>query len=65
MLMRFSILYILQGTYVEGSFGKALPLIVFGGLSVIAGLLALILPETSGRVLPETIDDAVNFGKFV
>ena len=58
-------IYILQNTYVDGSFGKALPLIVFGGLSVIAGLLSLILPETSGKLLPETIDDAVNFGKFV
>lgn len=47
----------------SGSFGKALPLIVFGGLSVLAGLLSLILPETNGRILPETIQDAINFGK--
>ncbi|XP_045197588.2 organic cation transporter protein-like isoform X2 [Mercenaria mercenaria] len=50
------------GRFVDGSFGKALPLIVFGGLSVTAGLLSLFLPETNGRVLPETLEDAVNFG---
>lgn len=47
---------------VGGSFGQALPQIVFGILSVIAGLLALYLPETLNRDLPETIEQAVNFG---
>lgn len=51
------------GEIVEGSFGKALPLIIFGGLSVLAGLLSLILPETNGTVLPETIEDADKFGR--
>ncbi|XP_052811636.1 organic cation transporter protein-like [Mya arenaria] len=51
------------GTFVEGDFGKALPLIIFGGLSVVAGFLSLFLPETNGQVLPETIEDAVNFGR--
>ncbi|WAR08263.1 ORCT-like protein [Mya arenaria] len=46
------------GTFVDGDFGKALPLIIFGGLSVVAGLLSLFLPETNGQVLPETIEDA-------
>ena len=51
-----------QGKLVEGDFGTALPLIIFGGLSVVAGLLSLILPETKGKVLPETIADAEQFG---
>ncbi|WAR09240.1 LOW QUALITY PROTEIN: ORCT-like protein, partial [Mya arenaria] len=49
---------------VHGDFGRALPLVVFGGASVAAGLLALFLPETLNRLLPETIEDAENFGKY-
>ena len=40
-----------------GKFGKGLPLLVFGSLSVVAGLLALILPETLGKDLTETIQE--------
>ena len=54
-----------QGKLIEGDFGTALPLIIFGGLSVIAGVLALFLPETKGKILPETIEDAEQFGKYV
>ena len=58
-----SIVFFFQGKLVEGDFGTALPLIIFGGLSVIAGLLSLILPETKGKILPETIADAQQFGR--
>nr|KAG5711190.1 hypothetical protein BaRGS_004834 [Batillaria attramentaria] len=51
------------GLYIEGSFGRALPLIVFGGLAVTAGLLSLMLPETLHRKLPDTLEEAANFGK--
>ncbi|XP_060594048.1 organic cation transporter protein-like isoform X2 [Ruditapes philippinarum] len=47
---------------VGGSFGKALPQVVFGTLSIIAGLLALYLPETLKRSLPETIEQGIKFG---
>ncbi|XP_053398280.1 organic cation transporter protein-like [Mercenaria mercenaria] len=49
--------------YIHGRFGKVLPPIVLGSLSVLAGLLSLVLPETNGRILPETVLDAVKFGK--
>lgn len=61
--LSISLIPYLQGTVVKGDFGTALPLIIFGGLSVVAGVLSLFLPETMGRILPETIDDAENFGK--
>ena len=48
----------------EGDFGTALPLIIFGGLAVVAGVLSLFLPETKGTVLPETIADAEQFGRY-
>ncbi|KAI8500763.1 hypothetical protein Bbelb_215810 [Branchiostoma belcheri] len=40
-----------------------MPYVIFGGASIAAGLLALLLPETVGRKLPETIEEAENIGK--
>ncbi|KAH9492215.1 hypothetical protein Btru_029235 [Bulinus truncatus] len=34
-----------------------LPLIVFGSLSIVAGALALMLPETNGQTLPQTLNE--------
>ncbi|GFN79336.1 solute carrier family 22 member 13 [Plakobranchus ocellatus] len=51
------------GEVISGRWGVAVPLLIFGGLSVAAGLLILFLPETSNRVLPDTVEDAKNFGK--
>ncbi|XP_078704011.1 organic cation transporter protein-like [Branchiostoma floridae x Branchiostoma belcheri] len=42
---------------------KPLPYIVFGGLSVIGGVLCLMLPETLGTPLPQTLEEAENYGK--
>ncbi|RUS86172.1 hypothetical protein EGW08_006066 [Elysia chlorotica] len=48
---------------IGNDWGTALPLLIFGGLSVAAGVLVLFLPETSNKVLPDTVEDAKNFGR--
>uniref|UniRef100_A0A3B3T283 Solute carrier family 22 member 3 n=1 Tax=Paramormyrops kingsleyae TaxID=1676925 RepID=A0A3B3T283_9TELE len=45
------LLYRLSGIWLE------LPLVIFGVVSFIAGILVLMLPETRGLPLPQTIDD--------
>ncbi|XP_072021441.1 organic cation transporter protein-like [Amphiura filiformis] len=46
-----------------GDYWEPLPYVVFGTLAVAAGLTALLLPETKGRPLPETLEDGEYFGK--
>ena len=40
---------------------KPLPLIIYGILAFIGGMLTLLLPETLNKELPETIDDGEKF----
>ncbi|XP_041463350.1 organic cation transporter protein-like isoform X1 [Lytechinus variegatus] len=41
---------------------KPLPVLVFGVLSIAAGVLVLLLPETRGEQLPETLEEGELFG---
>lgn len=41
-----------------------LPLVLFGAMATIAGLLALLFPETLNIKLPDTIEEAENIGKL-
>ncbi|KMQ89276.1 solute carrier family 22 member 21-like protein [Lasius niger] len=41
----------------------SLPFILFGSMGIIAGILSLILPETLGTKLPDTIWEAENIGR--
>ncbi|KAK7491564.1 hypothetical protein BaRGS_00017203, partial [Batillaria attramentaria] len=49
-------------TYVSGVWGPALPQVVFGIAGVTTAGMVLVLPETRGRHLPETVRDAEMFG---
>jgi len=42
---------------------RPLPLIAYGAFAISAGLLSLMLPETLGKQLPETIAESSNLGK--
>lgn len=46
-----------------GVYGKAIPFVVIGSASIIAGIFASFLPETLNENLPQTISDAEEFGK--
>ncbi|XP_050069262.1 organic cation transporter protein-like [Anopheles maculipalpis] len=46
-----------------GDYWQPLPLLIFGALAFVGGVLSLLLPETHNQKLPETIADGENFGK--
>ena len=49
-----------------GDLYKPLPFIVLGGSALLGGIIALInLPETLGKKLPETMEEALNLNKKV
>ncbi|KAJ6645244.1 Solute carrier family 22 member 8, partial [Pseudolycoriella hygida] len=45
------------------SFYKPLPLLLFGSVSFFGGILALLLPETLGEKLPDTVEEAERLGE--
>ena len=46
-------------------YGMWIPLIIFGMNALLSGFLILLLPDTLGRELPESIKDALKLGKDV
>ncbi|CAL1544735.1 unnamed protein product, partial [Lymnaea stagnalis] len=52
-----------QGASLNPTLGRSVPLLISGCLSLMAGLLACLLPETLNRKLPETLSDAKKFTK--
>lgn len=42
---------------------EPLPLAIYGSMALISALLVLVLPETLGESLPDTVEDTCNLGK--
>jgi OCT family organic cation transporter-like MFS transporter 4/5 len=40
-----------------------LPIVIFGAASIVAGLVCLLLPESTGMELPQTLEEGEDFGK--
>lgn len=49
--------------HLSETYGHALPLTVFGILSLIGGITILLLPETLNTHLPQTVEESEKFGK--
>ena len=47
----------------QNDINRELPLVVFGAIALAAGMLALILPETRGIHLMQTVEEAAVFVK--
>lgn len=45
------------------SLNPKIPAIIFGAVSVLSGLWVVMLPETNGQPMPESLEDGENFGK--
>ncbi len=54
-----------QGAHIYSAAPKFVTFLVFGILSVIAGCLTLLLPETLNRDLPDTVREAEHLGEDV
>lgn len=44
-------------------YGDSIPLLVIGVSSILSGLFTVLLPETAGTPLPETLQQAIDIGK--
>ncbi|XP_046326794.2 organic cation transporter protein-like isoform X2 [Haliotis rufescens] len=48
--------------HISGRYSQILPMLIFGSMTTLAGLLCLLLPETFNKRLPETIQEAEKLG---
>ena len=62
-LNRFPHLYSQVLLIFQATINTALPLLVLGTVGIIGGVLALFLPETMDKELPQTLADGESFGQ--
>ena len=55
---------LLQGQYVPEEYSIIVPAIIFSSTVIISGLLSIALPETVGRDLPETVEEANEVSRY-
>ncbi|XP_074662115.1 organic cation transporter protein-like [Tubulanus polymorphus] len=51
------------GSTLSGKYAPVVPLVTFGTLAYLAGLFSLLLPETTARNLPQTIEDCLQISE--
>lgn len=50
--------------FLQAQIWEPLPLVSFATMSILAGLLTLLFPETLHKKLPDTVQEAENIGKI-
>ena len=44
-----------------GEINSVIPIVIFASMAIMAGFLSLLLPETHGKVLPNTVEECKHF----
>ena len=44
--------------HLQAAVNEAIPRVILGGLTLFAGLIVLLLPDTTGTTLPQTVEEA-------
>ena len=57
-------LYILNFYYLQEEIWLPMPTLIFGSVSLFTGFMCFLLPETKGKRLPDTLEEAEAIGRL-